>query len=73
MSERAGDDATGVESRRGFLRTVLVAGSGAAVLGATSTAVAVGVQEETARPAEARDSGYRETPHIRDYYKSTAL
>ena len=73
MSEQASHDQDTVEARRGFLRTVLATGSGAAVLGVASSASATVAGEPAGGEPGVTDSGYRESQHIRDYYKSTAL
>ena len=55
--------------RRGFLKGLAVAGSGAAVAGLATTAQAA-VQAEPQRVEdEPEHSGYRETAHVRSYYE----
>jgi len=55
-------------SRRGFLKQATVAG-GAAGVAALGTQVQAGVEDQaSAEKAETPTKGYRETPHIREYY-----
>ena len=56
------------EKRRRFLRTLGVGGAGAAVAGVTAAAGTV-TSVET-KPEESKSSGYRDTQHVRDYYRS---
>jgi hypothetical protein len=56
------------EKRRRFLRTLGVGGAGAAVAGVTAAAGTVTPVET--KPEESKSSGYRETQHVRDYYRS---
>ncbi|MFL6648089.1 MAG: twin-arginine translocation signal domain-containing protein [Sulfurifustis sp.] len=59
------------EKRREFLKGAL-AGSGAAVLAAVGgNAAAAPVPKQDAIPKPKQESqGYRETEHVRDYYKT---
>lgn len=58
------------EGRREFLKGALL-GSGAAVVAAASGgALASTPEPEPAAEPKARPKGYRETAHIRDYYKT---
>ena len=58
------------EGRRGFLKGALV-GSGAAVVAVASGGVLASEPEQKpAAQPEAKPKGYRETAHIRDYYKT---
>ncbi|HSH43999.1 MAG TPA: twin-arginine translocation signal domain-containing protein [Arenicellales bacterium] len=54
-------------SRRGFLKSAAVAGgaAGVATLGSQVQAVE---EQPSAERAEAPSKGYRETPHVREYY-----
>jgi nitrous oxide reductase len=56
-------------SRRGFLKSAAVAG-GAAGVAALGSQVQAGVDEQTpaAKTATSPAKGYRETPHVREYY-----
>ncbi len=56
----------GVGSRRAFLKGAATAG-GAAVLAASTGSVAATVQPQA---AASDGAGYRETDHVRGYYKS---
>lgn len=54
-------------SRRSFLR---IAGLSAGAAGAAATGLAAGTAETTAAEAMSRDpSGYRETDHVKAYYR----
>jgi hypothetical protein len=55
--------------RRAFLKGAATAG-GAAALAASTGAVAATDQNS---PGASADTGYRESGHIRDYYKTTRL
>jgi hypothetical protein len=56
------------EKRRRFLRTLGVGGAGAAVAGVTAAAGTVTPVET--KSEQSKSSGYRETQHVRDYYRS---
>ncbi|AMG29679.1 transcriptional initiation protein Tat [Grimontia hollisae] len=68
MSENQKETGTPNEARRQFLKGLGVA----AAVGAATTAVSVTAQAEVTvkTPEPKRQSGYRETQHIRDYYDS---
>jgi hypothetical protein len=55
------------EKRRRFLLSLGVGGAGAAAAGMTAAAGTVAPVET--KP-ESKSSGYRETQHVRDYYRS---
>lgn len=59
-----------VESgRRGFLKGVVVAGSAAAVTAVSTTSATAAQKKEGPASAGAETTGYRETPHILEYYE----
>ncbi len=58
---------TGVQSRRGFLKSMAVTGGAVAFTAAAGKAVA-GVREEPEEAVSVEKHGYRETQHIKDYY-----
>lgn len=60
-------DKPDLPTRRAFLKTVAVTGGAATVGLGTSVAVAEVRRDQEPELAN-RESGYRETPHIRDYY-----
>lgn len=63
------ENESGKLSRRGFLKSAAVVG-GAATATALGSQVQAGVNEQTPTAKEVTPSkGYRETPHIREYYK----
>jgi len=58
--------------RRAFLKGVLAGGGAAAVAMASAKGMAAPVEAPAKQDApESPPQGYRETPHIRDYYKTT--
>ncbi|MDE0977548.1 MAG: twin-arginine translocation signal domain-containing protein [Arenicellales bacterium] len=58
-----------VTTRRAFLKGAASAGGAAALVASTGS-----VAHETKGPAEASaGTGYRESGHIKDYYKTTQL
>jgi ferric-dicitrate binding protein FerR (iron transport regulator) len=58
-----------VTTRRAFLKGAASAGGAAALVASTGSAA-----HETQGPAEASaGTGYRESGHIKDYYKTTQL
>ncbi|MBT4396173.1 MAG: twin-arginine translocation signal domain-containing protein [Gammaproteobacteria bacterium] len=58
-----------VTTRRAFLKGAASAGGAAALVASTGSAA-----HETKGPAEASaGTGYRESGHIKDYYKTTQL
>lgn len=62
-----------ITDRRRFLKG-LVAGSGAAALAASVPGAADATMAEPVEESvQARPEGYRETEHIRDYYRSARL
>ena len=58
------------EGRRDFLRKMAVAGGSAAVVAASGKAVAGSVDEAAAQSSDRPASGYRETEHVRAYYRT---
>jgi hypothetical protein len=56
--------------RRRFLFTLGLGSAGVAV---SATAAASVVAEATEAPADASDGGYRETEHVRHYYRTAKL
>ena len=69
MSKKQSPKEKNVSGRRAFLKGAAVAG-GAAVLTSGQTAVAAG--DPVGSDAQA-GSGYQESGHIRDYYKTARL
>lgn len=57
------------EGRRDFLKSALLGGSAAAVAVASGGVMAAEPASGPAAPAEAKPEGYRETAHVREYYK----
>jgi len=58
------------KSRRNFLRRAVVAtGATSAAAAAYATGTTVEPTSEAAKPASKADKGYRETDHIREYYR----
>ncbi len=56
--------------RRSFMKGMAAAGGAVALGGLADTTEAAG-EEAAAQTGQASDtSGYRETPHIRDYYRT---
>lgn len=55
--------------RRGFLKGVAVAGSAAAVTAVTTTSATAAQKQEGPAHAGAEATGYRETPHVLEYYE----
>ncbi|HEY5719797.1 MAG TPA: twin-arginine translocation signal domain-containing protein [Gammaproteobacteria bacterium] len=56
-------------ARRDFLRKVAVAGGSVAVVAAAGKTIAAPAEPETQKPS--RDAvGYRETDHVRAYYRT---
>ena len=58
--------------RRRFLFTLGAGGAGAAVAAAGTLPAAAAAQIATA-PATDEESGYRETAHVRDYYRTAKI
>ena len=56
--------------RRRFLFTLGLGGAGAAVSAVASVSA---VADVTAAPAAVPEDGYRETAHVRDYYRTAKL
>jgi hypothetical protein len=75
MNDAAQSQADTVEERRGFLRGLLVTGSGVAVLAATSGGAAAAVADEPAAAGDEADGskGYHVTQQVLDYYRTAAL
>ncbi len=57
--------------RRQFLKTLTAAGAGAAVVAVSGEASAAEADPDTRSDKKAQ--GYRETDHIREYYKSARI
>ena len=57
--------------RRGFLLTLGT--GGVAVAAAVIKPISEATQEEQAAPASDAGQGYRETAHVRDYYRTTKI
>ncbi|MEH6628335.1 MAG: twin-arginine translocation signal domain-containing protein [Motiliproteus sp.] len=57
--------------RREFLKTLTVAGGAVAVVVAAGQAGAA--TEQITEKQETRSQGYRETDHVREYYKSARI
>jgi len=56
--------------RRGFLKTAVIAGGAAAATGAVVTSNAKETTESTEPVVtETESAGYRETAHVREYYR----
>lgn len=55
-------------SRRGFLKSAAVAGGAAGVATLGSQVQATADEQPRAEKSAARTKGYRETPHVREYY-----
>lgn len=70
MKERNKEQET-IQSRRRFLKGLAVAG-GSAALAATASAAATDVEEkaDVAESTSSKQSGYRETDHVRAYYRT---
>lgn len=60
-------DESGRESRRKFLKSMVLTGGGVAAAAAVSPTLARDAAPD-AEPARAEPTGYHETQHIRDYY-----
>ena len=60
------------KDRRDFLRTLTV-GAGVATVALASGTAAAGIAEEAVAENNNTAKGYRETQHIRDYYKTAAF
>ncbi len=75
MNEAADSQAESLEERRGFLRGLLVTGSGVAALAATQGAAVAAVEEEpqVAPEGSGGSKGYHVTQQVLDYYKTAAL
>ena len=58
--------------RRRFLFTLGASGAGAAVAVA-STLPGAAAAQIAAAPSTGEDSGYRETAHVRDYYRTAKI
>ncbi len=65
-------DEAETSSRREFLKTSAVAGTGAAVAALLPGAAAAVVEAESV-PAPAKKKGYQQTQHVLDYYKTAKL
>ena len=59
--------------RRRFLFTLGVGGAGAAVAVASSLPAAAITQSASVPSADNNDSAYRETEHVRDYYRTAKI
>lgn len=71
MSDKHLDD-DAVNSRRDFMRNMLVGGSAAAIAVCAGGARAATPTAETPAP-KAERAGYHLTPHILEYYKTAGL
>ena len=58
--------------RRRFLFTLGISGAGAAVAAAGTLPGTAAAQIES-KPSPDGDSGYRETQHVRDYYRTAKI
>jgi hypothetical protein len=58
-------------ARRRFLVSLGVGGAGAAAV--TAGALPAAATAQVAAPATDQDSAYRETEHVRDYYRTTRI
>jgi hypothetical protein len=69
-SHESGSSTTSLDlRRRGFLLAV-----GAGAVGAAATPAALAQQSASAAPAgSSATRGYRETEHVRDYYRTTRI
>ena len=65
-------DEAETNSRREFLKTSAVAGTGAAVAALLPGAAAAAVDAESV-PAPDKKKGYQQTQHVLDYYKTAKL
>ncbi len=59
--------------RRGFLRSVVVAGSGAVVGLSAAGSVASAASEDTEQERSPVAAGYHETQHVLDYYRTVSF
>jgi hypothetical protein len=59
--------------RRGFFRAVAIGGATAAAAVATTLVGERKAVTSTATAADSTQTGYRETAHIRDYYRTTQV
>lgn len=59
-------------TRRGFLRNSAIIG-GAAAAGTLAGAASGHVEETAAARGTGKKQGYRETPHIREYYEKARI
>jgi hypothetical protein len=66
------DDAHKV-TRRGFVRDLLAAGTGVAAVAATGSGAAVAAAPATGEGEGDSARGYRETQHVRDYYRTASF
>ncbi len=62
---------TKTKGRRHFLKTLAAAGGATAAVAVSGQAAAS--PEQAPAPEAAEDRGYRETPHIRKYYRTAKL
>ena len=56
-----------IQERRGFLKDLAVAGGAATAAGVAGSAVAGDITDAQTEKAETR--GYKETAHVREYYR----
>jgi len=61
------------ESRRDFLKGMLVGSAGAVLVAASREAPAAPAEQAVAEPAQQPAAGYRETDHVRAYYDTAGL
>lgn len=63
---------TYTEDRRTFLKTLAVAGGAAAAVTMTGQSASASTEADSS-PGAAKPEGYRETAHIRTYYRTARL
>lgn len=73
MSEQDDPNRETTGPRREFLRAAFATGSSVAVLAAASGGAVAAVSPSSEPEPPEPDSGYRESQHVRDYYKTAAL
>jgi nitrous oxide reductase len=60
-------------SRRGFFKTVAIGGAAAAAAVATTLVGEHKAAPDSTAAADSSEPGYRETAHIRHYYRTTQV
>jgi nitrous oxide reductase len=63
----------GKPNRRGFFKTVAIGGAAAAAAVATTLVGGRKAAVDTASAEDSKHLGYRETEHIRQYYRTTQV